>query len=364
MMQPAALNGDFAPRKLAQLARLRYVSDGDAGYSRQRNGRGFKYQNSRGKPLHQPRELHRVEQLAVPPAWTDVWICRYATGHLQATGRDDRKRKQYLYHERWRAIANLAKFIHIEQFGKALPKLRSAIAHDLFGRKLTRKRVLAGMVAVLDTTSIRVGNEEYVRQNGSFGLTTLRTRHVKIIGRRADLQFRAKGGLKREVVIDDPRLVGFLSQLKRLRGNHVFQYLDEEGHVCPITSVDVNDYLREVSGHPFTAKDFRTWKASALAAGLLFRESQASSQRERKRAIKSVIAAAADLLANTVTVCRKYYVHSALLESYERGELGDHFRGFKSRGRSHFTNDEQVLSHFLRRWSSRPSRMCGSQSGR
>ena len=229
------------PETLARLARLRYVSDEDAGYSRRQNGHGNLFLTARGKQLRNPRELRRLEHLAIPPAWTDVWICRFATGHLQATGRDDRRRKQYLYHDRWSEFANIAKFVRIEQFGVQLPKLRRAIARDLSGSELTRTRVLAGMVALLDATSIRVGNEEYVRQNGSYGLTTPRTRHVTEKNRHVELSFKAKGGFQRDVDVDEKRLVRLMKQLMTLKGAHVFQYLDGNEQIRLATSSDVSD---------------------------------------------------------------------------------------------------------------------------
>jgi DNA topoisomerase-1 len=343
-------NSTIEPRELAKLAHLRYVSDGKPGYYRRVNGHGFLYFTSRHGRLRDPRELERIEQLAIPPAWTDVWICRFANGHLQATGHDDRKRKQYLYHERWREAANLAKFVRIGEFGQLLPKIRRAIARDLSGTQLTRTRVLAGMVALLDATSIRIGNEEYVRQNDSYGLTTLRTRHVNISRSHAELRFRGKSGVQREVAVDSPKLVRLLKQLKRLRGAHVFQYLDDQGQIHQVASTDVNDYLREITNHQFTAKDFRTWKASALAAGLLFRALDKQTSRERKRAVKATIAKAAELLGNTVTVCRKYYIHGGLLDAYERGGFADLCKGFVWRRKRLFSCDELLLAHLLRSW--------------
>jgi DNA topoisomerase I len=338
------------PETLARLARLRYVSDEDAGYSRRQNGHENLYLTARGKQLRTPRELRRLEHLAIPPAWTDVWICRFATGHLQATGRDDRRRKQYLYHDRWSEFASIAKFVRIEQFGVELPKLRRAIARDLSGRGLTRTRVLAGMVALLDATSIRVGNEEYVRQNGSYGLATLRTRHVIETNRHVELRFKAKGGINREVVVDEQRLVGLMKQLKTLRGAHVFQYLDENEQIRLATSSDVNDYLLDAMGHPFTAKDFRTWKASALAAALLFNQPIVDTLQLRTRAIKNTLAEVAAALANTPAVCRKYYVHPGLLEGYEHGTFHQVIQQFKPQRKRLFGRDEQILAHFLRRW--------------
>jgi DNA topoisomerase I len=346
-MKQETANGIVEPRDLAKLAHLRYVSDSDRGYQRRLNGHGFQYLNARGGRLRNSRELDRIGQLAIPPAWTDVWICRFSTGHLQATGHDDRKRNQYLYHERWREAANLAKFVRIREFGQLLPIIRRAIARDLSGTQLTRARVLAGIVALLDATSIRIGNEEYVRQNGSYGLTTLRTRHVSISRSDAELHFRGKSGVRREVSVESPRLVRLLKRLKKLRGAHVFQYLDDQGRIHQITSTDVNDYLREITKHQFTAKDFRTWKASALAAGLLFRASDKETNGDRKRVINSTLAAAAELLGNTIAVCRKYYVHAGLLESYERGKFEAYYKRFDVRRKRLFSCDEIVLAHFL-----------------
>jgi DNA topoisomerase-1 len=350
MKHPGTFNGDFEPRELARLAKLRYVSDSEAGYSRLLNGSGFKYRNARGKPLRARSELKRIEVLAIPPAWAEVWICRFATGHLQATGYDDRQRKQYLYHERWRTVANLAKFIRLSLLEKSLPKLRRAVARDLRGRGLTRKRVLAGMVALLDATGIRIGNEEYVRENGSYGLATLRTRHVKTSGRRAVLRFRAKGGMPREVNVDDPQLVRLLKELRRLPGAHIFQYRDDEKRIHAVTSMDVNDYLRELTGHAITAKDFRTWKASTLAAGTFLNKPKTSTERARRRIIRASLALSAELLANTVTVCRKYYVHPGLVQCYEQGNFLKYFSRFKPRRNKYLSREEQALACFLRRW--------------
>src|SRR5215212_10282590 len=291
----------ISPEELARLARLKYVLDDEVGFVRHMNGSGFQYLNGHGRPLRNARHIQRIESLAIPPAWTNVWICRLPSGHLQATGRDARGRKQYIYHEHWREISNLAKFLRLAACPRFLPDLRRKVSRDLRGRELTRTRVLAGMVALLDLTSIRIGNEEYVRQNGSYGLATLRTRHVRIEGGRATLRFRAKAGLRREVLIEDKRLVRLLRQLKKLSGAHVFQYVDEGGQAHLADAIAVNDYLRERTGHHFTAKDFRTWKASALATGLLYEQRSVEKLAARKRVAKSVIAAVADVLGNTAT---------------------------------------------------------------
>jgi DNA topoisomerase-1 len=340
----------FPAEELARLAELQHVSDEDVGFSRRCNGHGFCYLGARGIRLRDARTLKRIESLAIPPAWTDVWICSLADGHLQATGRDDRQRKQYIYHARWREISNLAKFLRLSDWVKFLPELRRAVTFDLRGRKLSRKRVLAGMVALLDLTSIRIGNEEYVRQNNSYGLATLRTRHVTMSGRRAQLRFRAKGGIQREQIVKDPRLVRLLKQLTQLKGAHVFQFVDESREIRRADALAVNEYLRERTGRAVSAKDFRTWKASALAAGRLFEHRSAETIRARKRVIKATVAEVAEALGNTATVCRKYYIHAGLLETFETGAFSSQFR-FAARGaRRHLARDEVLLGQFLRQW--------------
>jgi len=339
-----------APEVLAELARLRYVCDQEEGFTRRRNGGGFVYLGARSMPLRDIRKIKRIEQLAIPPAWKEVWICRFADGHLQATGRDDRQRKQYLYHARWREISNLVKFWRLNQFGRLLPRLRGHVARDVAGEALTRERVLAGMIAILDATSIRVGSEEYVRENNSYGLTTLRNRHVRERDGKLELRFRAKGGFQRVLSIDQPHLVQLINQCRKLPGSHAFQYLDADGNVHPVDATDVNDYLREVLREPFTAKDFRTWKASAEMAQVLFNHPDLPSQRQRKRVVKAAIAAAAETLGNTTTVCRQYYVHPALVESYEQGTFRDFFKRFAPRRRKLFSKEEQILAWFLERW--------------
>jgi DNA topoisomerase-1 len=339
------------PKRLARLARLQYVADSEPGYSRMRNGEGFYYSNLRGAKLRDRRQIKRIEQMAIPPAWTDVWICPLPDGHLQATGRDDRGRKQYLYHERWRVVSDQVKFRRLADFARHLPRLRKAIAQDLRAKHLTRKRVLAGMVAVLDLTSIRVGNEEYVRENGSYGLATLRTRHVTLTNAHVELRFRGKGGQIREVTVSHKRLVQLFRELKTLPGAHVFQYLDDEGRVRPATAADVNDYLRETTGQPFTAKDFRTWKASALAAARLHGAGETQSERQRKRILKQVVAEVAESLGNTPTVCRKYYIHADLLDGFLAGSCQlVPVRATKRPGGRSVKTQEQTLARFLRQW--------------
>jgi DNA topoisomerase I len=338
------------PAELAKLARLEYVTDQSPGFTRRRNGKGFVYLNCRGEALRDPRKIQRIESLVIPPAWKDVWICPSGKGHLQATGRDDRQRKQYLYHERWQYVANLAKFAKLGQFGEMLPSLRRTIARQLAGDELTQRRVLAGMVTLLDLTAIRIGNDEYARENGSYGLSTLRDRHVTLRPEGVELRFRAKGGFRREVLIQDEQLARFIISCAELKGARLFQCIDCDNKPRPISSADVNEYLHGITGQPITAKDFRTWKASAEAAGKLFSSVPKPSRTARKRFVRETICEAANLLTNTPTVCRNYYVHPGLLTSYEEGAFHDYFTGFAARRQKLFAAEEQVLAHFLARW--------------
>ncbi|BBO32635.1 DNA topoisomerase IB [Lacipirellula parvula] len=340
----------LAPEDLARLARLRYVTDQEPGMGRRRHGQGFAYTTARGTPLRDPRKITRIETLAIPPAWRDVWICTVSAGHLQATGRDARERKQYIYHERWQEVAGLAKFARLAAFGAQLPKLRRAIAAHLRGRSLTRERVLAGMLAVLDLTGIRVGNEEYVKENGSYGLASLRNRHVTIGAHRVELRFRAKGGFHRNVEIDAPAVVRLIRDCAELAGSRVFQYLDADGKIHAVEAGEVNEFLRELSGEEFTAKDFRTWKASTFAVGALFRAEVAETLTARKRTAREVVCATAEMLSNTPAVCRNYYIHPGLLESFEAGTFRQEVGTATPRARNLFSTDEKLLMRFLKYW--------------
>jgi DNA topoisomerase-1 len=338
-----------APEDLARLAHLKYILDDEPGFGRHMNGSGFQYLNAHGSKLRDTRHIRRIDSLAIPPAWKEVWICRQPDGHLQATGRDDRGRKQYIYHEQWREISNKAKFLRLKSCIRFLPVLRRQVSRDLRGNDLSRTRVLAGLVALLDLTSIRIGNEEYVRENHSYGLATLRTRHVTFEGNKAILRFRGKSGLRREAIVEDKQLTRLLKQLRGLRGAHIFQFVDDAGRIHAVDSIAVNQYLDELSGHHhFTAKDFRTWKASAVAAGLLYREIGVEKLAARKKVVKQVFAAVAETLGNTPTVCRKYYVHPGLIEKYLDGKLAETFQRFRPSRSKTFSIDEQLLARFLR----------------
>jgi DNA topoisomerase-1 len=305
----------------ARAAGLRYSSDLEPGISRRRAGRGFSYRHAGGTILRDQRALARIRALAIPPAWRDVWICRDARGHLQATGRDARGRKQYLYHADWRRHRDGTKFDRLSDFGAALPRLRDRIDADLGLSGLPRERVLAAVARLVDDTLIRVGSEEYRRTNGSFGATTMRERHAQVAGSRIIVEFRGKGGKLTHAEVTDTRLARVIQQLHDLPGRELFEYRNGDGARRRVRSEDVNAYLHDVSGTHVTVKDFRTWGASALCMRALGGVAAPDTAAEANRSIAEAIRAVADALGNTPAVCRASYVHPALLESYAAGEL-------------------------------------------
>jgi DNA topoisomerase-1 len=309
------------PAEVAEEAGLRYVSDERSGYTRKRKGDDFEYFDAEGKRITDETRLLRIRRLAIPPAYTDVWICPSANGHIQATGRDARGRKQYRYHERWREVRDENKYDRMLVFSKALPKIRRRVGRDLKRRGLPRERVLATVVQLLERTFIRVGNEEYAKENKSFGLTTMRNRHVDVTATKLRFSFRGKSGKDHEVDVTDRRLAKIIRQLQDLPGQEIFQYVDEKGEVRKITSQDVNEYLREITGEEFTAKDFRTWAGTVLAAMALNAQEAFENKAQAKKNVKDAISAVAKILGNTPTVCRKCYVHPAVLESYLDGAM-------------------------------------------
>jgi DNA topoisomerase-1 len=305
----------------ARAAGLRYSSDAAPGISRRRSGNGFAYRSARGAPVRSERTLARIRALAIPPAWRDVWICPDAKGHLQATGRDARGRKQYLYHRAWRTQRDETKFDRMETFGATLPRLRDRIDVDLGLAGLPRERVLAAVARLVDDTLIRVGNEQYRRTNGSYGATTIRQNHARVSGSKISIEFRGKGGKPAHAEVTDRRLARTLQKLHDLPGRELFEYLDGDGQRRRVHSEDVNAYLQDASGEELTVKDFRTWGASALCLRALAGLGPASSATKADRSIAEAIREVADALGNTPTVCRASYVHPALLESYAGGEL-------------------------------------------
>lgn len=302
-------------------ARLRYSTDDARGISRRRSGRGFSYRSARGEIIRSERTLARIRALAIPPAWNEVWISPDARGHLQATGRDARGRKQYLYHPDWRQVRDASKFDRMLTFGLALPDLRDRIEADLALAGLPRERVLAAVVRLVDDTLIRIGSDEYRRSNGSFGASTLRQRHAEVHGRRITIEFRGKGGKQQHAEIADRRLARIVQRLQELPGRELFEYLDDDGQRRRVRSDDINGYLQQIGGDELTVKDFRTWGASALCLGALCEAGPPSSARAAKQSIAEAIEQVAGTLGNTPAVCRASYIHPALLEAYGNGDL-------------------------------------------
>jgi DNA topoisomerase-1 len=300
---------------------LRHVSDQQPGITRRRAGKGFAYRDPSGMPVREPDTLRWIRTLAIPPAWQQVWISPHRNGHLLATGRDAKGRKQYRYHPQWRALRDEAKYDRMLGFAKALPHIRDAVAAELRKPGLGRRKVLATVVRLLETTLIRVGNDEYARANRTFGLTTLRDRHVKAEGATLRFSFRGKSGKHHVVTLRNRRLAGLIRRMRDLPGQELFQYLDEEGVPRPIDSGDVNTYLREVSGEPFTAKDFRTWAGTVLAAWALGEFEAFDSEAAAKRNVTRAIERVASRLGNTPAICRKCYVHPAIVGAYLDGSL-------------------------------------------
>ncbi|HUG27129.1 MAG TPA: hypothetical protein VMK53_02440 [Gemmatimonadales bacterium] len=299
-------------------AALCYATDAERGITRRRTGRGFSYRTVSGRPLRGTTTLERIRALAIPPAWNDVWVCPYPNGHLQATGRDARGRKQYLYHSRWSAVRDDAKYARLTTFARALPKLRRRVRADLKQGGLPRSKVLAILVRLLEDTFVRVGNEEYARDNESFGLTTMQDRHAKVAGSRVRLRFRGKGGTTHDVDIADRRLARLVKRCRELPGQHLFQYLDDDGEPQPVDSGDVNAYLREATGGEFTAKDFRTWGGTLLAATHLPKVS--AEEPPGLPALRAAVEAVSQSLGNTPAICRKCYIHPAVLDAFEDPE--------------------------------------------
>jgi DNA topoisomerase I len=309
------------PQESAAEAGLRYVSDTSPGIRRKRSGTGFTYVGQDGKRIADQKTVERIRKLAIPPAYTDVWICPSPNGHLQATGRDARGRKQYRYHPRWREVRDETKFGRMVAFSEVLPKIRAQVDADLARSGLPRERVLATVVRLLECTNIRVGNDEYARANGSYGLTTLRDKHVEVSGGSVRFSFKGKSGKAHEVELSDRRLARIVQRCRDVPGEELFQYLDDDGNRQTIGSGDVNDYLREISGQEFTAKDFRTWAGTMLAVRALRDLGPMDTEREAKSAIVRAVDQVAEQLNNTRAVCRKYYIHPTVLETYLAGTM-------------------------------------------
>ncbi|HEX4773723.1 MAG TPA: DNA topoisomerase IB [Bryobacteraceae bacterium] len=310
--------------KAAEEAGLRYFIPKGEGITRRRSGSSFVYLDPQGKPIRDQKTLLRIRSLVIPPAWTSVWISPRANGHIQAVGRDAKGRKQYRYHPAYRQARDLAKFDRMLAFGSALPRIRRAVSRDLRLRGMPKEKVLAAVVRLLETTYIRVGNEEYVEENGSFGLTTLRNQHVQVLGDTLKFEFRGKSHQHHVIKVQDKRLARIVRLCKDIPGSSLFEYIDNDGKPQVLESGDVNDYLRTISGGEFSAKDFRTWGGTCLAANLLLAQVQ-NSDTEAAKAVKSVLVEVvknvACKLGNKPSTCRKYYIHPTILEAFESGTL-------------------------------------------
>jgi DNA topoisomerase-1 len=309
------------PLESAKAAGLRYVTDDEPGIRRRKSGKGFSFLDPQGRTVKDEKTLERIRKLAIPPAWTDVWICPRPNGHLQATGRDARGRKQYRYHANWREVRDETKFGRMIAFGDSLPKIRERIDRDMSLRGLGREKVLATVVKLLETTLIRVGNKEYVKQNNSFGLTTLRDQHVDVEGSTLRFEFRGKSGKEHSVEVQDRRLARIVKQCRDVPGQKLFQYLDESGERQSVSSEDVNAYLRETTGEDFSAKDFRTWGGTVLALSALLEVGACESEREASKAVVEAIKHVSGQLGNRPAICRKYYVHPVVIQSFLEGTL-------------------------------------------
>ncbi len=310
---------EIDPRESAKEAGLRYVTDAKPGIQRKKVGEEFQYIGLDGEPVRDEATLKRIKSLVIPPAWTDVWICPQANGHLQATGRDARGRKQSRYHPKWREVRDETKYERMAQFAEALPVIRKHVEEDLKLPGLPREKVLATIVKLMEETHIRVGNVEYAKENGSYGLTTMRNKHVEVEGSKVTFSFKGKSGVHHTVSLQDRRLAKIIRRCEDLPGYELFQYVGEDGEPHSIDSSDVNEYLREITGQHFTAKDFRTWAGTVLACDLLRGMGPFENETQAKKNVVEAVKAVAAKLGNTPAVCRKCYIHPAVLEAYLGG---------------------------------------------
>jgi DNA topoisomerase I len=315
----------------AELAGLRYAIPKGKGIRRKRAGSGFTYIGTDEQPIRDEAVLKRIRSLVLPPAWTSVWISPSGNTHIQAVGRDARGRKQYRYHPKYRQVRELVKYDRMQAFGTALRKIRRAVSRDLARQGMPRRKLLAAIVRLLETSYIRVGNEEYAEENHSFGLTTLRNQHVEILGSTLKFRFKGKSHQQHEITVQDRRLAKIVRRCKEIPGSSLFEYLDEEGKPQAIESGDVNDYLREISGGDFTAKDFRTWGGTCLATGFLLKSCLDQADKEAKTVLVDVVKEVAERLGNKTATCKKYYIHPAVFECYSAGTLRQIAEGFRDK---------------------------------
>lgn len=304
---------------------LRYASDNTQGYFRQKLRGNFKYYDTKGKKITDEKVIARINSLAIPPAWKKVWISPAANGHIQATGIDDKKRKQYIYHEDWKKISQENKFSKIIDFGLSLPKIRSSVKYNLSQKDLSRKKIISTIVWLLENTLIRIGNEEYSKENDSFGLTTLRNRHVKIKGGEAIFNFIGKSGIENTLSIKNPTVLKTIKKCAELPGYGLFQYIDDKGNKRVVDSEDVNLFLKDVTGDDFSAKDFRTWGASNLSSNIFYKLGNATDTKALKKNVTDTVKKVAEHLNNTVSICKNYYIHPTVIRTYESEILVPHF---------------------------------------
>ncbi len=349
------------PAKSAQVVGLRYVTDERPGIRRERCGRGFRYRSAEGRVIRNRHTLKRIESLVIPPAWEEVWICPLDHGHLQVTGRDERERKQHLYHPRWREIRNQTKYDRLMDFARALPVIRRQLKRDLAREGLCREKVLATVVRLLEVSLIRVGNDEYARDNKSYGLTTMKNRHATVRGAKIKFQFRGKSGKEHVVEVEDRRIAKIVRACQDLPGQELFQYVDDAGQKHDVGSGDVNDYLREITGQDFTAKDFRTWAGTVSAASELQQLGPAELETEARKNVVAAVKATAQSLGNTPAVCRKSYsrksyIHPAIIAAYLDGSLIPGLNEWKGKTSSNSScrlrPKEAAVLRFLKRASS------------
>jgi DNA topoisomerase I len=339
----------YEPAAFAEHAGLVYVSDADPGFTRKPWGRGFSYFDPDGERVADDALRARFDALVIPPAWTDVWICPDPKGHIQVTGRDDRDRKQYIYHPEWEKARNRAKYDRLLPFAEHLPVIREAAEAGLRKRSLGFTKVVSAVVYLLDETLIRIGNPVYAASNKSFGLTTLRDRHVAFDGQGCDFAFKGKSGKEHCVRLDDPRLARVVKACRDVPGYDLFQYYDEHGERCTVSSSEVNDFLRDVTGQPFSAKDFRTWGGTVHAAAVLKEIGRGESEKQIDKNLVAMVKQVAGRLGNTPAVCREYYIHPAVTDAYRAGDLDDRWKRYARRKLLPFTDpEENIVRHLLK----------------
>jgi DNA topoisomerase I len=343
------------PKLAARVARLRYVDAGEPGFTRVRRGSGFRYLTPDKREVRSPKLLARIAKLAIPPAWSNVWICQTDNGHIQATGVDARGRKQYRYHLSWRRVRDEAKYHDIIAFGHALPALRAKVERDLAQPGLSKRKVLATIVSVMQGTSMRVGNEEYATANGSYGLTTLLDRHAQVSASGVVFRFRGKGGKPHSIKLADRKLAAIVKRCRDIPGQRLFQYQSGSGAYRSVTSSDLNRYLKELTGAPFTAKEFRTWAGTVRAVLALAQAEAAATRtlRATKAALTRAVLSVSQHLGNTPSICRKCYIHPAVIEAHSRDELKSTFEAqwLRARSRPGLSREERAVLDCLERWA-------------